>query len=98
MLGAPVGRQDRLFYEFCLEDRVPRDHLLRKIDGVIDLPGTSPETGVTTPDGTKLYVALSGTDEVAVIDARHRRLIKRIGGIGSDPWGAHMVGALNYCH
>ena len=37
MLGAPVGRQDRLFYEFCLEDRVPPDHLLRKIDAVLDL-------------------------------------------------------------
>jgi len=37
MLGAPLGRQDRLFYEFCLDDRVPRDHLLRRIDGVLDL-------------------------------------------------------------
>ena len=37
---------------------------------VIKIPGGSPETGVTTPDGTKLYVALSGTDEVAVIDTR----------------------------
>ncbi len=23
MMGEPVGRQDRLFYEFCLEGRVP---------------------------------------------------------------------------
>ncbi len=37
MMGEPVGRQDRLFYEFCLEDRVPADHLLRRIDGVLDL-------------------------------------------------------------
>lgn len=37
MLGAPVGQQDRLFYEFCLEERVPADHLLRKIDAVLDL-------------------------------------------------------------
>ena len=37
MLGPQVGRQDRLFYEFCLEDRVPPDHLLRKIDAVLDL-------------------------------------------------------------
>lgn len=27
----------RLFYEFCLEDRVPRDHLLRRIDRFLDL-------------------------------------------------------------
>ena len=37
MMGEPVGRQDRLFYEFCLEDLVPPDHLLRKIDRVLDL-------------------------------------------------------------
>jgi transposase len=37
MMGERLGRQDRLFYEFCLEDRVPADHLLRRIDGVLDL-------------------------------------------------------------
>ena len=37
MMGEPVGRQDRLFYEFDLEDVVPADHLLRKIDAVLDL-------------------------------------------------------------
>ena len=37
MMGAPVGRQDRLFYDFDLEEVVPDDHLLRKIDGVVDL-------------------------------------------------------------
>ena len=58
----------------------------------------SPETGVTTPDGRKLYVALSGADEVAVIDVRARKVVKRIGDVGDGPWGAHMVGAINYCH
>jgi YVTN family beta-propeller protein len=65
--------------------------------GEIALPGT-PETGVTTPDGTKLYVALSDTDQVAVIDVRARELIGTINGVGDEPWGAMMVGALNYCH
>ncbi len=37
MMGAALGRQDRLFYEFCLEDIVPPDHLLRKVDAVLDL-------------------------------------------------------------
>jgi len=37
MMGEPVGRQDRLFYEFDLEDMVPDDHLLRRIDSVLDL-------------------------------------------------------------
>jgi len=37
MMGKAVGRQDRLFYEFDLEDMVPADHLLRRIDSVLDL-------------------------------------------------------------
>ena len=37
MLGERVGQQDRLFYEFDLEDRVPHDHLLRRLDAVLDL-------------------------------------------------------------
>lgn len=37
MMGEPVGRQDRLFYEFELEDMVPADHLLRRIDTALDL-------------------------------------------------------------
>ncbi|MCH7776476.1 MAG: transposase [Gemmatimonadetes bacterium] len=36
MMGEPVGRQDRLFYEFDLEEMVPADHL-RRIDAVLDL-------------------------------------------------------------
>lgn len=37
MLGDRVGLQDRLFYEFDLDDRVPNDHLLRRLDAVFDL-------------------------------------------------------------
>ncbi len=37
MMGEPIGRQERLFYEFDLEDVVPDDHLLRKIAAVLDL-------------------------------------------------------------
>ncbi len=37
MMGERLGRQDRIFHEFRLEDRVPADHLLRRIDGVLDL-------------------------------------------------------------
>lgn len=65
--------------------------------GTIELPGV-PETGVTTPDGMRVYVALSSTDQVAVIDARTRRLVKLIDGVGEEPWGTFMVGSLNYCH
>jgi len=65
--------------------------------GEIALPGT-PETGVVTPDGSKLYVALSDSNSVAVVDLRERTLIKTIENVGEEPWGATMVGALNYCH
>ncbi len=37
MMGDPVGRQDRLFYEFDLEDMVPAGHLPRRIDAVLEL-------------------------------------------------------------
>lgn len=37
MMGPRTGQQARLFYEFNIEDRVPADHLLRRIDAVLDL-------------------------------------------------------------
>ena len=37
MMGERSGTQDRLFYEFCLEDCVPSDHMLCRIDAVLDL-------------------------------------------------------------
>ena len=37
MMGPAVGQQDRLFYEFNLDERVPVNHLLRRIDAVLDL-------------------------------------------------------------
>jgi len=37
MMGQAVGQQDRLFYAFDLEERVPANHLLRRIDAVLDL-------------------------------------------------------------
>ncbi len=65
--------------------------------GEIALPGT-PETGVTTPDGKRLYVSVSSTNQVAVIDTRKRELVALIDDVGEEPWGAFMVGSLNYCH
>src|SRR6202790_3409496 len=37
MMGRQGEDRAKLFYEFCLEDRVPVDHLLRKIDRFVDL-------------------------------------------------------------
>ena len=36
--------------------------------------------------------------DVAVIDTQRRELVKMIDGVGEEPWGATMVGAINYCH
>ncbi len=36
-MGPKVGQQDRLYHEFNLEDRVPGNHLLRRIDADLDL-------------------------------------------------------------
>lgn len=64
----------------------------------IALPGASPETGVLTPDGEKLYIALSGADAIAVIDVKKREMSKRIENVGEGPWGAFLLGSHNYCH
>jgi hypothetical protein len=45
MMGQQTGLQERLFYEFRLEDWVPADHLLRKIDGVLDLSSLRHQLG-----------------------------------------------------
>jgi transposase len=45
MMGQRAGLQERLFYEFRLEDWVPADHLLRKIDGVLDLSSLRHQLG-----------------------------------------------------
>jgi len=37
MMGPRQEAQTALFYEFCLEDHVPDDHLLRSIDRFVDL-------------------------------------------------------------
>jgi transposase len=37
MMGRQEDQQQSLFYDFCLEDHVPEDHLLRQIAKVLDL-------------------------------------------------------------
>lgn len=37
MMGLQTTDQGRFFYDFCLDDHVPVDHLLRRIDGFLDL-------------------------------------------------------------
>lgn len=37
MMGRQESDEGQLFYEFCLDEAVPDDHLVRKIDAVLDL-------------------------------------------------------------
>lgn len=39
MMGPRQETQSALFYDFSIEDHVPCDHILRTIDGVINLSG-----------------------------------------------------------
>ena len=36
MMGRQEADQRRLFYDFCLDDHVPADHMLRRIDRILD--------------------------------------------------------------
>jgi len=42
MMGPKQETQAALFYEFCLEDHVPQDHMLRSIDRFVDLSDIRP--------------------------------------------------------
>ena len=42
MMGMQIAAP-RLFYDFCLDDHVPSDHLLRRIDQFIDLESVRSE-------------------------------------------------------
>jgi transposase len=37
MMGRQNSDQGPLFYEFCLDEAVPEDHLVRKINAILDL-------------------------------------------------------------
>lgn len=72
---------------------------LNELKKVADIPLVSePGPGVVTPDGQKLYVALTGSDSMAVIDTGKRALIAIIEGVGKRPYGATMGKSNNYCH
>ena len=52
MMGRFASDQGKFFYNFHLEDHVPADHLLRRIDGVVDLGWPRAELSpISQPDG-----------------------------------------------
>lgn len=66
--------------------------LLKKIS----LDG-APGRGVVTPDGQKLYLPLSETNEIAVVDARRQRLAATIR-VAGNPASVVMAGGYGLCH
>lgn len=65
--------------------------------GEVELPAF-PAGGVVDSAGQKLYVALTDSDQAAVIDTRTMKLAALIDGAGRRPWGALMTRSNNYCH
>ena len=59
---------------------------------------SAPGPGVVTADGLKMYIALSGSNQLAVIDTQERSLLKTIANVGDSPWGATLAQTNNYCH
>ncbi len=49
MMGRQTNDQGHLFYEFCLDEAVPDDHPVRKIDAVFDLPWVYAELAAHYP-------------------------------------------------
>jgi hypothetical protein len=47
MMGRQVAAP-QLFYEFCLDDHVPDDHLLRRVDRFVDLESVRTELKPST--------------------------------------------------
>jgi DNA-binding beta-propeller fold protein YncE len=64
--------------------------------GEVSLQGT-PGPGAVTPEGTKLYLALEGTHQVAVIDLQKRQLVKTVD-VGHEPLAAIMARSFDICH
>jgi DNA-binding beta-propeller fold protein YncE len=84
-----------------LPSRAERKLLVYDLDrltkaGEIPLPAL-PGPGAVTPEGTKLYLAMEGTKQVAVIDLQARRLMKSIG-VGFEPLAAIMARSFDVCH
>lgn len=67
------------------------------VEGEIKFDGT-PGPAVVTADGLKLFVALTDTNQVAVVDVRQRRVEKTIKDIGQSPVGVILALTNNYCH
>src|SRR5215470_15883476 len=64
--------------------------------GEIALAGV-PGAGAVTPEGTKLYLAVEGTKQVAVVDLQTKRLMKPVN-LEFEPLAAIMARSFDICH
>ena len=71
MMGTQAA-PERLFYDFCLEDHVPDDHLLRRIDRFLDLSDVRQKL-------KSFYCSIGrpSIDPELMIPDAHRRLLPR---------------------
>jgi YVTN family beta-propeller protein len=98
MMGAYPAWFDRIAF---VPSRAARKVLVFDLDrlermGEVPLPA-APERGSVTGDGSKLYLALPETGQVAVIDARTQALVRLIDGVGPTPMTVVLAGDRNYC-
>jgi hypothetical protein len=75
MMGQQNGRQARLFYEFCLEDRVPADHLLRKIDRFLELGDLRRDSAPFYRPMGRPSIPLQAHTEVFLAGRANRKLV-----------------------
>jgi len=53
---------------------------------------------VVDADGKKLYVAMTDTGEMAVVDVFERKVLTTVPGVGPNPYQATLAVTNNYCH
>ena len=80
MMGPRQVAQGALFYEFSIEDHVPADHLLRRIDRFVDLSGVRGSWRRTTARRDGAALDRSGADDP---DADRRLLLRH--SVGAAP-------------
>jgi hypothetical protein len=67
MMGRLKSDQGQLFYEFCLGDAVPEDHMVRKIDAVLDLSWLRSELTPHYSTMGRPSIDLRGSHNAAVV-------------------------------
>ena len=68
MMGRREGGQGQFFYSFDLDKVVPPDHLVRQIDGVLDLGWVHKELAA--------YYSHTGRPSIDPVLMNHKRLVR----------------------